>query len=591
MPSKSKSKKGKGKGKGKTKGKKTGKGTTYWERKYRKLLKKFPFVINNNNNAAGGGGGGGSSSSSGRGGGYAPAPASYTYAAPYPASYSMGPPPPPPPTPKTKAKPKPKKLLVNYKPPPPAPSPGVPMITSKTRDRAPRPPKPTPMDTMMTFDYPPPPPPGSGGIWLDTSTLANSQNAKYPVLDGRRADKAPRGLGDTTTPKHSGKGPGGRKPRGKIDDVYAMDTTPQPPPDPFGGRVSTALGQGVGFYTRRPSTAVLGGFSFPPPPPFPPRERIRGSRTHRVIHTPRPRMGGRPLEMVATNTQPPPPPPPGAGAVAVPMEVVSQPSPSTIQVIDPRKAGKKRVTKLKAYTHTPKPTPVKQQVFVPPAEVSVPAAPVLTTVPEAPQVDLGQIIKNVLAEQAKQEEARKATEDFLADEERAIAEEMYDRDLEMEDEKDDELAMEYALQQRERDLENQDLEMAALTPLPEDDILDDRGKTLIRLNRDVRERRRRMARQQSEEWQRAAERNKKAARLARLRRLRSIQYRQERRLRDRAIANKPVLLTPVQIEEEVRAADPRYVEQLIPEKTFPEDVDPINPQPVNPGLHVIDDEM
>jgi hypothetical protein len=120
------------------------------------------------------------------------------------------------------------------------------MMTSKTRDRPPRLPPAKPMETIATYDRPPPPPPpGSGGIWIEGSTLPASLNASYPVLVGGRSDKPSRARGVAASTDSTDKRGGPRiKPRGKAEGVYATDYTPKPPPDPFGGRVSKALRQG-----------------------------------------------------------------------------------------------------------------------------------------------------------------------------------------------------------------------------------------------------------------------------------------------------------------------------------------------------------
>lgn len=94
-----------------------------------------------------------------------------------------------------------------------------------------------------------------------------------------------------------------------------------------------------------------------------------------------------------------------------------------IEVSDPTDTKKKKNLNMKEFAYNPKKKQLVGAVpkltynpqatsvhmnWVPPPQVYVPVAPVLAAIPKTPQVDVEQVIKNVVAEQAKQEEARKA---------------------------------------------------------------------------------------------------------------------------------------------------------------------------------------
>lgn len=596
MPPNSNPKSGKGKSKkGKNK-KKLKKGLNYWERKYRKLLKKFPFIINNNNNnAAGGGGGGGSSSSSGRsGGGYAPSYVPVPYAPPYQATWSMQPPPPRKPSGGGSRRPP---------QPPPGPPPPSSLPPTPKPDHKPKP-KPKARGDVVMSDYKPPPPDApQGGVWIDASMLPRSGNASEPLFMTERSDKPgrPGGGGGVMVSASTG----GPQRRAKLtgDDHDKFAVRPRPPT----------------FTIQRPSTNVLDTVSSKPPPPGPGGSgaRVRLSRNQPSSYRLVPNPGKLPGEVFITNPPPPPPPPPPA--LQIPSDMII----TTDSKVGMKAKGRKprraniSITPKERSRNTvfekPQATNNDTIAFVPkdakdPFAAKVPPAAALVTTPEASPTDVAQIIRATLEAYKKEEEdrkaaeaearkavaeeeARRATEDFMKDEERRAAEDALaaeenaimadvdDPEQTIDDDRYDVLSMEAHQRQLDRELEAQDQAI-------DNEIIRSRiqrkKEKLARIRR---------AELQRRDWM------VRASREARLNMLKRKLERADLRTREKQYMNRAVI--PEVITDEVRPADDRYVKQLITEKKFPDEAEPNvtpfklpypNIPAFHPGVNVIPDD-
>lgn len=586
--------------KGKNKNKKKGKRSNYWERKYRKLLKKFPFIINNNNNnnasggggGAGGGGGGGGSSSK-HGGDHVPHHVPHPFPPPYSYYGGSGPgggaPPPAP-----KPKPKPRRMLLNlpntkstprssnvtmsdYKPPPaPPPAPMAISRPKKGLNIKMKKPKPKPMDVVVSDYKPPPAPPGSGVVLLSDPTLSSKALKEDYVFTGSdkpdRPDR-PGGAASTRSGQH--------KPKLSPYDIVPKRVPPN-----------------INLYEpKKRSTGHLDTMaSFPRgPPPGPPgggglyvgSEKIKsyyGKNNPAVKLFANP--SGNPVfGAYATNKPPPPPPPPPTAPIVGIKE----------KVIKKKHRVKVPVQNTPARVfNTNKPLEIPQATV--PAFVPNPA--VLATAPEKPIIDqqqladaqqyIGQFMLNVINEheRLKNEDAAMvaATEAAMEQhrkqkEEDAAMEAAMDPVMEDQYNVEDELSMEAGERQRAEELQAQEdaiaNEMGVGVPIP--NVTDIRYQA-ERLARKAR------AEQQRREWMKN---EYTKARVFALKRMEETLARQELRRRDEMYKHRAPVLIP---NDDVRVADPRYVEQLIEEKQFPSldgEVDLSTLPPIDPVEHLV----